>query len=246
MITLYPAIDLSNGHCVRLYQGDFNQVTAYNNNPVEVAMGFEEQGAKWLHVVDLDGTKDAKLKQFDIIENIVAKTSLSVQVGGGIGEQQTVEKLFSVGVSRVVVGSQAIKSPENVKRWIDIYGADRIVLALDVRISDQGIPLLAISGWQEQTNLSLHDLIDDYASVVKHILCTDIERDGAMQGVNSDLYADLMSRYSHLCIQASGGVSSYSDIDKLIKLSISGVIFGRSLYENKINLKTIIERYEAC
>ncbi len=233
---LYPAIDLIDGKCVRLHKGDFNQVTTYGD-PLEMAKQFENDGATWLHMVDLDGAKSPENRQIDLIKTIVKSTRLKVQTGGGIRSLEDVENLLKVGVSRVVIGSMAITNSEGAEAIINSVGADKITLALDVFEEDDGDFYVATSGWQVKTNHPLDSIIKQYQPLgIKHILCTDIGRDGTMTGPNSQLYGRLASDYPDLDIQASGGVHEVEDLPKLEANNVAGAIVGKAIYEGKINV----------
>jgi phosphoribosylformimino-5-aminoimidazole carboxamide ribotide isomerase len=234
---LYPAIDILDGACVRLHKGNFDDVSYYSDNPLEMAKIFKSKGATWLHVVDLSGAKNANNRQFDIIESIATNTNLNIQTGGGLRSYDDVKNLLSIGVQRVVIGSLAIREPELTKKLLIDYGQDRIVLALDV-IDEK----IAISGWRESTNINLYDIIDNYLPYgLKYILCTDIARDGTMMGPNIDLYKKIAELYSEISVQASGGIGSLSDLKELRKNNIAGTIVGKALYENLFTLEQALE-----
>lgn len=236
---IYPAIDLKSGQCVRLHQGSFDQVTAYNNDPLSVAKDFAKQGATHLHVVDLDGAKSGQSAHTGIIVQIARETNLQLQVGGGIRTQAQIETLLEQGISRVILGSVAMLQPDLVKQWLEIFGADKIVLALDVRLNEKGEPQLASHGWQSDTHISLWDLLDTYGDTVSHILCTDIDCDGTLQGPNIALYEMCQSRYPHLQFQASGGIGTLDDLKKLAKIPVAGVVIGKALYEERFTLADV-------
>lgn len=238
---IYPAIDLKQGQCVRLTQGSYEHVTVYHTAPLAVAKSFEEQGASMLHVVDLDGAKEGKSINHEIIATIARETNLKIQTGGGIRTKQQVQAMLDKNISRVVLGSTAIKNPNEVKQWIEEFGAERIVLALDVRINNDNDPMLAVHGWQVASEKSLWRLLEEYQDAeLKHVLCTDIQRDGLMQGPNLDLYQQCVKRFPSINFQASGGVSCMNDLDELKKIPVAGVIIGKALYENKIFIKDIV------
>ncbi len=238
---IYPAIDLKNGQCVRLYQGSYDQVTIYENDPLKTAVSFAEQGAEFIHIVDLDGAKQGHSVNLSIIEQIARETDLTVQTGGGIRSEQQVTDLLAAGISRVVLGSIAAKEIATVKKWLDQYGADKIVLALDIRFDDAGVPRLAVHGWQTATEKSLWDILDDYQSSALHVLCTDIALDGTLQGPNVKLYQACVDRYPQLQFQASGGISCLNDLTQLAKVPVASVIIGKALYENKFSLRSALE-----
>jgi phosphoribosylformimino-5-aminoimidazole carboxamide ribotide isomerase len=234
---IYPAIDLRGGRVVRLTEGKFDQEKSYGDDPVAVARDFAAAGAAWLHVVDLDGTKDPAKRQVALVEKLVRESGLRVQTGGGIRDEIQVAALFAAGVQRVIVGSLAVKQPALVREWLKKFGAERIVLAPDVRLDAEGRPLVAAAGWQETTGVTLDEfLTGHFAAGLVHVLCTDIGRDGKLTGPNTALYARLVKTFPSLRIQASGGVSSLADLQALRIAGADGAIVGRALYENKFTL----------
>lgn len=238
---LFPAIDLKDGRCVRLAQGDFERSTIYESDPVKQARAFAEAGATWLHMVDLDGAKAGEMQQFDLIERIVKETSLKVQTGGGIRGERTVEKLLKIGVERVVIGSIAVKNRTSVRDWLGAFGPRHLTLAFDVRVTD-GAPEVLTHGWQAGSRQLLWDILDGYeGSGLKNILCTDVARDGMLTGTNNGLYRLVMDHAPRLDLQASGGVSSLADLRDLARLGVAGVIVGKALYENKFTLSDALK-----
>lgn len=238
---IIPAIDLIEGKVVRLYQGDYNQKTEYKLDPVEVLTTYAKGGAKWLHIVDLTGAKDTDKRQIELIKTMVDTGLMRFQAGGGIRRKQEVEQLLAAGVERVVIGSLAVKQPEVVKNWIDTYGTDAIVLALDLNIDEDGNKFIATHGWQENSGVKIEDLLADYASVgLKHVLCTDISRDGTLAGSNVSLYAEVVKEYPNIHWQSSGGIGSIDDIKALKPTEVSGVILGRALLEGKFTIEEAI------
>jgi phosphoribosylformimino-5-aminoimidazole carboxamide ribotide isomerase len=233
---IYPAIDLQNGKCVRLLQGDFSQNTVYNDDPLAMADNFMQEGAKWLHLVDLDGAKSPNQNQFSLIKQIVKYTALKVQVGGGIRQTDQIQSFLDNGVERVIVGSYAVKKPEEVQSWLKYFGKNRLVLAMDITFKN-AIPYLLISGWQETTQYKLLDLLSFYGNSLQHVICTDVSRDGTLTGVNFSLYAMLMKHCPKISFQASGGVQSLTDVQLLRENMLAGVIIGRALYEKKFTLR---------
>ena len=232
---IIPAIDLHDGKCVRLYKGDFGKVTHYSDQPLEIARGYAALCVDDLHIVDLDGARTGSQANERVVRQVCAETPLDVQLGGGIREGKRVRYWLENGVARCVVGSVAVAEPERVAGWIDEFGADRIVLALDVTIDEQ-VPILATHGWTKSTGLSLWDLLDRYSSLgAKHLLCTDISRDGAMSGPNIDLYAEVLRRYPGLLLQASGGVRDIDDIGRLREIGVPAAITGKALLDGKIS-----------
>jgi phosphoribosylformimino-5-aminoimidazole carboxamide ribotide isomerase len=238
---IIPAIDLIDGSVVRLYQGDYEQKTKYEFDPVDVVNDYANQGATWLHIVDLTGAKDTSKRQLTLIKSMVDTKRMQFQAGGGIRSEEEVAQLLDIGVSRVVIGSLAVKQPELVKSWVTKYGAEHIVLALDINISEDGEKLIATHGWQENSGVALEDLLNDFASVgATHVLCTDISRDGTLQGANVELYEEMSARFPNVSWQASGGIGSLNDISALKPTNVGGVILGRALLEGKFTVKEAI------
>lgn len=233
---IIPAIDIKDGRCVRLFKGDFDQETEYSDDPAAIGRRFSALAVEDLHIVDLDGARTGSQKNRDIVAAIVRETGLTVQLGGGIRQRQDVNAWLDAGVSRCVIGSVAIETPSVVLRWIDKVGPDRIVLALDVRITDSGEPMLAIQGWTRMAQLSLWDCLDQYVTAgARHVLCTDVSRDGAMTGPNLDLYGEILAMYPGVQLQASGGVRDIADLDALRELGAPAAITGRALLDGAIS-----------
>lgn len=202
---------------------------------------YADQGATWLHIVDLTGAKDTSKRQLTLIKSMVDTKRMQFQAGGGIRSEEEVAQLLDIGVSRVVIGSLAVKQPELVKSWVTKYGAEHIVLALDINISENGEKLIATHGWQENSGVALEDLLNDFASVgATHVLCTDISRDGTLQGANVELYEEISARFPNVSWQASGGIGSLNDISALKPTNVGGVILGRALLEGKFTVKEAI------
>ena len=238
---IIPAIDLIDGHVVRLYQGDYKQKTQYELDPVDVVHDYADQGATWLHIVDLTGAKDTSKRQLELMKAMVDTKRMQFQAGGGIRSEEEVAQLLETGVSRVVIGSLAVKQPELVKSWVEKYGPERIVLALDINISESGEKLIATHGWQENSGVALEGLLEDFTTVgAKHVLCTDISRDGTLQGANTELYQEMATRFPNVSWQASGGIGSINDIEALKPTNVGGVILGRALLEGKFTVKEAI------
>jgi phosphoribosylformimino-5-aminoimidazole carboxamide ribotide isomerase len=232
---LIPAIDLRHGRCVRLFQGDFGAETRYEHEPHELLLRYRGLGASWLHIVDLDGAKDGVLANRSIIVALASQRAVRLQVGGGVRSAATIDDLLRHGVSRVVVGSAAVERPDEVVDWLVRYGPDNICLAFDVRLDDAGVPRVRTRGWTEATAISLWDAIARFPQDrIKHILCTDIERDGALTGPNVDLYRQAMSWFPNLTWQASGGVRNASDLAALAQTGVAGIVSGKALLEERI------------
>ena len=235
---IYPAIDLRGGRVVRLSEGNFNAETVYGTDPLAVARDFAAAGAAWLHVVDLDGARDPAKRQTGLVQVLARESGLKVQTGGGIRAAAQVEALLAAGASRVIVGSLAVREPALVRDWFKRFGAGKIVLAFDVRLDAAGTPLVALSGWQASSGKELAAVLTEFLSAgLVHVLCTDISRDGLLQGPNFALYADLQARFPALQVQASGGVASLDDLRRLRALGSAGAITGRALYEKKFTLQ---------
>jgi phosphoribosylformimino-5-aminoimidazole carboxamide ribotide isomerase len=233
---LIPAIDMKDGRCVRLFQGDFAAETVYATDPTEVFDRYLAFGAQRVHLVDLDGAKDGSQRNLPIIRSMVDKHAATIQVGGGLRTLQRVQDLLAAGVQRAVVGSMAVTAPDDVIAWSKSVGVDRLVLAFDVRIDAQGSPWLTTHGWQSQSTTLLWDAVDRYVSHdFAHVLCTDISRDGALTGPNVTLYSDAVRRFPQVQWQASGGVASANDLHILRDTGVAAVISGRALLENKIS-----------
>ena len=234
---IIPAIDLIDGSVVRLYQGDYDQKTQYQLDPVQVVHDYADAGAQWLHIVDLTGAKDVQKRQLTLIKAMVDTGRMSFQAGGGIRTEDDVKGLLDIGVKRVVIGSLAVKEPELVKSWIVKYGPEAIVLALDVNINSEGKKCIATHGWQEDSGVEIEGLLENMLSVgAKHVLCTDISRDGTLQGANAELYAEMKAAFPSVVWQASGGIGSLDDIERLKPTHVGGVILGRALLEGKFTL----------
>lgn len=231
---IIPALDLIEGQVVRLFQGDYGQVTEYKVDPAEQFNLYHQAGANWLHLVDLTGAKDTQARQLSLIEKLLKSTPANVQIGGGVRTEQDVADLLNAGAKRVVIGSTAVKQPEMVKGWMEKYGAEHIVLALDINIDDNGNRIVAVSGWQEDSGVNIEALLDDFLKVgLKHVLCTDISRDGTLAGSNVELYVDLCRQYPQVQFQSSGGIGSLDDIAALKGSGVAGVIVGRALLDGK-------------
>jgi len=235
MIEIIPAIDIIEGKCVRLSKGDYDSKKIYNENPVEVAKEFEANGISRLHVVDLDGAKSHHIVNYRILEKIATQTSLVIDFGGGIKSDEDLDIAFSSGAQMITGGSIAVKEPELFSEWISKYGSDKIILGADVK--DKKI---AVGGWKEGTDVELMPFLDQYIKKgIKKVICTDIECDGMLQGPSIDLYKEILEEYPSLYLIASGGVSCIDDIIKLEEAKVPAVIFGKALYEGKIQLKDL-------
>ncbi len=238
---IIPALDLIDGSVVRLHQGDYGQQRDYGRDPLPRLMDYQAQGADVLHLVDLTGAKDPALRQIPLLKTLLKGVSIPVQVGGGIRSEAEIEALLEAGAARVVIGSTAVKDPQTVLGWFKRFGADALVLALDVRISPEGVRQVAVSGWQEDSGVTLEALLDTYLPAgLRHVLCTDISRDGTLAGSNVELYRDICARYPQVAFQSSGGIGSLEDIAALRSTGVKGVIVGRALLEGKFTVAEAI------
>ena len=235
MIELIPAIDIIEGQCVRLTKGDYDQKTVYRDSPAEVAKEFEEIGFKRLHVVDLDGAKSKHIVNSEVLRRITTDTQLIVDFGGGIKTDEDIEKAFTAGASMVTIGSIAVTNPDLFMGWLEKYGAERIILGADVRHGK-----VSINGWKEDSSEDLLPFLKKYVDAgVKNVLCTEISKDGTLTGPAIELYQSMMTAYPELHLIASGGVSSIDDIKALEAAGIPAVVFGKAIYEGKINLNEV-------
>ena len=235
MIELIPAIDIIGGQCVRLTKGDYAQKTVYRDSPAEVAKEFEEIGFKRLHVVDLDGAKSKHIVNSEVLRRVTTDTQLVVDFGGGIKTDEDIEKAFAAGASMVTIGSIAVTDPDLFMGWLEKYGAERIILGADVRHGK-----ISINGWKEDSSEDLLPFLKKYVDAgVKNVLCTEISKDGTLTGPAIELYQSMMAAYPELHLIASGGVSSIDDIKALEAAGIPAVVFGKAIYEGKINLNEL-------
>ena len=235
-IELIPAIDIINGQCVRLTKGDYNQKTVYRDSPAEVAREFEEIGFRRLHVVDLDGAKSRHIVNEAVLQDITTETSLTVDFGGGIKTDEDIEKAFAAGAAMVTVGSIAVTQPDLFMGWLEKYGAERMILGADVRHGK-----ISINGWKEDSTEDLLPFLRKYIDAgVRNVLCTEISKDGTLSGPAIGLYSEVMTAYPELHLIASGGVSSLDDIRALDAAGIPAVVFGKAIYEGRIDLRQLI------
>ncbi|NLS52562.1 1-(5-phosphoribosyl)-5-[(5-phosphoribosylamino)methylideneamino]imidazole-4-carboxamide isomerase [Hafnia alvei] len=238
---IIPALDLIDGKVVRLHQGDYGQQRDYGNDPLPRLQDYQQQGGEVLHLVDLTGAKDPAARQIPLLRKLLAGVSVPVQVGGGIRSEEDVAALLEAGAARVVIGSTAVRQPDVVKQWFTRFGADALVLALDVRIAADGSKNIAVSGWQEDSGVTLEQIVDQFLPYgLKHVLCTDISRDGTLSGSNVALYQEVCARYPQVAFQSSGGIGSLDDIAALRGSGVQGVIVGRALLEGKFTVKEAI------
>lgn len=234
---IIPAIDIIGGQCVRLTQGDYGQKKVYNEDPLEVAKSFEGAGIKRLHLVDLDGAKEKKIVNVKVLEKIASNTKLHIDFGGGVQSDEMIDMAFSAGAKQITAGSIAVKNPSLVVNWFEKYGADKIILGADAK-NEQ----IAVSGWQENSNLSIYDFLNDYVQKgAQYIISTDVAKDGLLEGPSFDLYANIQQQQPTLHIIASGGVSCLDDLIQLQKMNLFGVIVGKAFYEGKITLEQLAQ-----
>lgn len=238
---IIPAIDLLAGRCVRLYQGDFRQVTEYETDPLVLANRYRDAGARRLHVIDLDGARSGTAANREIVRTLAAESGMAVQVGGGIRSLEVLQALLAAGIDRVVVGSVAVKEPQTVCGWLRAVGAERLIIGLDVRVDGPGgTPEALIHGWQEGGGRSLWDLATLYAGAgARHVLCTDIGRDGTLGGPNLGLYAECVRRFPGIGWIASGGLGSTADLAPLAATGVASVVTGKALLDGRIDLEEI-------
>lgn len=235
MIEIIPAIDMIDGKCVRLTQGDYGKKTIYNENPLEVALEFEDAGLKRLHLVDLDGAKAKKVINWKVLEQIAAKTKLHIDFGGGVQSEEDIRIVFESGAKQVTGGSVAVKQPDLFKHWLSVYGGERMILGADAKNEK-----VAVSGWEEGTELWVYDFVEKYVELgVRYAISTDVAKDGLLQGPSFDLYKNLQDKCPDLQIIASGGVSGIEDVEKLSEMQVYGVIIGKAIYENRISLQDL-------
>lgn len=233
---IIPAIDIIEGKCVRLTKGDYSTKKIYNENPLEVAKQFEDSGIEFLHVVDLDGAKASHIVNYKVLEQIATKTNLKIDFGGGLKSNEDLKIAFESGANQITGGSIAVKNPNVFESWIDIYGSERIILGADCNNEK-----IAVSGWQEESELEVIPFIQAYqAKGIQYVICTDISKDGMLEGPSFDLYEKILSKATEgIKLIASGGISTFEELPKLVELGCEGVIIGKAIYENKISLKQL-------
>lgn len=232
---IIPAIDIIDGKCVRLTHGDYSQKKIYNEHPLEVAKQFEDAGLQRLHLVDLDGAKEGKVKNWKVLEALAGKTSMVIDFGGGIKSEKDVQIVFESGAALATIGSMAVKEKETFLQWLQIFGADKFLLGADVKAEK-----LTITGWTEQTDIWIYDFIEDYTQQgITQIFCTDVAKDGALEGPSTELYKSIIQKFPKLYFIASGGVSSIDDVYALQDIGCSSVIIGKAIYEGRVQLKDL-------
>jgi len=234
-MTIIPAIDIIDGKCVRLTQGDYTQKKIYNEHPLEVAKAFEGSGLRRLHLVDLDGAKVGSVKNWKVLEEIATNTSLIIDFGGGIKTENDVDIVFNSGAQLATIGSMAVKNKNSFVYWLGKYGANKFLLGADVK--DEKI---AVAGWLETTNIDIYDFVEEYTQQgIQQIFCTDVSKDGKLEGPSIELYKNIIKKFPALYFIASGGVSSLNDLIELKEIGCNAVIVGKAIYENKISLEEI-------
>ena len=232
---IIPAIDIIDGKCVRLSKGDYDTKKIYNENPIEVAKSFEAHGIQYLHLVDLDGAKSSKIVNHKILEQIASKTNLKVDFGGGLKSDADLKIAFESGANQITGGSIAVKNPVLFQEWISKYGSDKIILGADANNEK-----VAISGWLEESKEDLIPFIQNYQSKgIEYIICTDIAKDGMLEGPSFDLYKKILNQIPNIKLIASGGISTFNELPKLAEMGCEGTIIGKAIYENRISLKQL-------
>jgi phosphoribosylformimino-5-aminoimidazole carboxamide ribotide isomerase len=237
---LIPAIDLRGGRCVRLLQGRFDRETVYGDDPTALLRHYAGLGAREIHVVDLDGARSGAAGNRALVAELIGDRRVAIQLGGGIRSQRSAVEWLELGARRVVIGSAAVEKPDEVRGWLRELGSDRVILAFDVRVDADGVPYAATQGWEQDTRHSLWDLVAGYtAAGLHHVLCTDVNRDGALSGPNVALYAEAVRRFPSIEWQASGGVSGAADLAALAQTGVAGVVSGRALLEHRLDAQEI-------
>ncbi|WP_395046321.1 1-(5-phosphoribosyl)-5-[(5-phosphoribosylamino)methylideneamino]imidazole-4-carboxamide isomerase [Flavobacterium sp.] len=232
---IIPAIDIIDGKCVRLSKGDYNTKIIYNENPLEVAKEFEAHGIEYLHLVDLDGAKSSQIVNYKILEQIASQTSLKIDFGGGLKSDNDLRIAFESGANQITGGSIAVKNPDLFNKWIIKYGANKIILGADANNEK-----IAISGWLEESNEELIPFIQNYQNKgIQYVICTDINKDGMLEGPSFDLYTKILEQAKGIKLIASGGISTFDELPKLAELGCEGTIIGKAIYENRITLKQL-------
>jgi phosphoribosylformimino-5-aminoimidazole carboxamide ribotide isomerase len=232
---IIPAIDIIDGKCVRLSKGDYDTKKIYNENPLEVAKSFEDAGIRYLHLVDLDGAKSSKIINHKVLEQIASKTNLKIDFGGGLKSNEDLKIAFECGATQITGGSIAVKNPMLFKEWISIYGTDKIILGADANNRK-----IAISGWLEESKEEVIPFIQNYQKEgISYIICTDIAKDGMLEGPSFDLYKEILDSCKNAKLIASGGISTFDELPKLAELGCEGTIIGKAIYEGRITLKQL-------
>ena len=238
---IYPAIDLKDGFAVRLMHGDFDKVTRYDDNPASRLAAFAAEGAEWVHIVDLDGAKAGGARQYELVGEMAKSVDVKIQCGGGVRSEEDIKRLLDAGVNRVVIGSLAVTDSDQVLAWLDQFGPEAITLALDVKY-EEDMPVPALKGWTQSAGVDLWTVLERYPSdLLRHVLMTDVSRDGALTGANLDLLSEALKRRPELKIQASGGVATLDDLTGAKAIGCDGAITGRAIYEGKFTVAEAIK-----
>ncbi len=232
---IIPAIDIIDGKLVRLTQGDYSRSKSYSDNPVEIAKGFVDSGIEYLHLVDLDGARAGEVVNIEVLENICSQTTLKVDFGGGVKTSEQLKRVLDAGAVQVTGGSIAVKNPDEFQSWLDTYGSEKIILGCDAKDGK-----IAVSGWQESSEITIEGLINSFQGV-SNVICTDISQDGTLEGPNLELYKQLVASFPKLNVIASGGVGSQDDLLALKETGVEGVILGKAIYEGKVDLSKLSE-----
>ncbi len=236
---LLPAIDIRGGRCVRLLKGDFDRETRYDVDPIELAQHYAGLGAKWLHVVDLDGAARGEPVNLDLVNAMHEAAGANIQLGGGVRSRDSLVSTLAVA-QRVVIGSLVVTQPDHDEAWLDEFGAERFTLALDVRLDDEGTPYITTHGWQRASRTTLWDALARFQPTgIEHVLCTDVGKDGALQGPNLALYSDCVERWPGIAFQASGGVRDVKDLDALAQVGVTRAVAGKALLEGRLSSEEI-------
>lgn len=235
MIKIIPAIDLIDGACVRLVKGDYTQKKVYAKDPLEMAQKFEQEGIQYLHLVDLDGAKARAVQNWEVLEKIAKNTELKIDFSGGVRSIEAVKRILEMGANQVTIGTMAVRQEAVFKEWIQTYGAERFILAADVKDEE-----VFVSGWKEATGVHIDTLIQKYLDLgIEYVLCTDISKDGCLEGSSIELYTNLIQKFPQLKLIASGGVANLEEIQTLDKIGCWGVVVGKAIYENRIQLEDL-------
>jgi phosphoribosylformimino-5-aminoimidazole carboxamide ribotide isomerase len=239
-LLIIPSIDLRGGHCVRLLKGEFHAETRYELDPRELLERYADAGVRWLHLVDLDGARDGSPGNRELIRRMASQPRVRIQLGGGLRTRELAEEALAAGVSRAVIGSAAVENPQLLRELLAAHGAERACLAIDVRVDAGGTPRVRTRGWVKEHQLSLWELLESFADTsLRHVLCTDIERDGALGGPSYDLYAEAQRRFPGIAWQASGGIGSAADLAKLAAMNLAAAISGKALLEGRITMEEL-------
>jgi len=239
-VLLIPSIDLRGGHCVRLLKGEFHAETRYEVDPLELLNRYADAGVRWLHLVDLDGARDGTPGNRELIRRMASQPRIRIQLGGGLRTRALAEEALAAGVSRVVIGSAAVENPALLRELLAAHGAEAVNLAIDVRVDDQGVPRVRTRGWVQEHALSLWELLKSFEDTpLRHVLCTDIQRDGALTGPGFTLYEEALRRFPRIAWQASGGISSAQDLVRLDTMGMAAAVSGKALLEGRISMEEL-------